>query len=124
TIGISIAVVLLLVVGVIAFQMLSGPGGKSRQVKVDPESQARASGAAGRAPAVPARPESEWMPQFKSAYALADGQMLRHVPKPWIPQRIEFYRSNMHAAQVQAIPEGPDFYLLNYDDAGKFSMIT
>ena len=112
-VAISIAAVLLLVVGVIAFEILSGPGSKSRQVKVDPEAVKAAT--PGEAPAIPAKPESQWLPQFKAVYALTPGQLLKRVPKPWIPQRIEYYRARMGASQVQAIPEGPDFYLLRYN---------
>jgi hypothetical protein len=124
-VGIAVAGALLLVVGVIAYEILSGPGSKPRQVKVDPAKVAAAAGNRG-APAIPARPEGEWMPQFKAVYALADGENLRRIPKPFIPQRIEYYRAYMGAAQVQAIPQGPDFYLLDYDPAGggKFSMGT
>src|SRR5206468_4564741 len=76
-----------------------------------------------QAPAIPAKPESEWMPKFREVYALKQGEVLKRVPKPFIPQRIEFYRAKMHPSQVQAMPRVPDFYLLN-DNGEEFSMIT
>jgi hypothetical protein len=117
----SAAFLLLLVVGAIAYELISGPGHKTRQVKVDPAAVAAAG--PGQAPAIPAKPESEWLPKFTSVYALADGQSLKRVPKPFIPERMEYYRARAGAPQVQAIPQGPDFYLLDYN--GKdFSDVT
>ena len=63
------------------------------------------------------------MPKFKSVYALADGENVKRIPKPFIPERLEYYRARMHPAQVQAIPRGPDFYALTYD-GNDFEMIT
>lgn len=108
--------VLAVVVVLIAYQMMSGP--TRREIKLDAAQVAKqqeADDGSGRAPAVPPKPESEWMPKFRETYALADGESIRLAPKPFIAERIEFYRARMHAAQVQAIPRGPDFYLLDYD---------
>ena len=65
-----------------------------------------------RPPPVPAKPESEWLPKFNSVYALAPGETVKFIPRPFIPERMEFYRARMGGNQVQAIPDGPDFYVL------------
>src|SRR5437762_2077522 len=96
----SIAIILLAIVGVIAFQMFTTPGGRGRQVKVDPSLAPPAFDPTGRAPAIPAKPESEWLPKFKQVYALDTGQVMKRIPKPFIPERLEFYRARMGDGQV------------------------
>jgi hypothetical protein len=103
--------VLVLIVGTIAFQFLSGPDGKTRQVKLEPATQESA------APAAALKPEGEWLPKFKSVYVLADGELLRRVPEPYIPERMDFYRAHVDAKQVRDNPAGPRFWVL--DDDGK-----
>src|SRR4051812_17997103 len=101
-----IGVVLLLIVGVIGVSMLRGPGSSVRQVKVDPAAQhAPPTGNVRDVPAVPAKPDSEWFPRFSSIYGLASGQALKRVPRPFVSERMEYYRARMGAGQVQAIPE-------------------
>ncbi|HEY2783722.1 MAG TPA: hypothetical protein VGJ05_02005 [Fimbriiglobus sp.] len=34
--------------------------------------------------------EPEWMPAFREAYELKEGEYVKRVTKPWIPSRIEF----------------------------------
>src|SRR3954471_9010934 len=122
----AIGFVLLTVVMTIGYEMFSSPGRRIRQVKVDP---AVAAGASPNryynsgAPPIPAKPLDQWWPKFKSVYELAEGENLKRVPKPFIPERIEYYRAKMHPSQVQAIPQGPDFYALTYDGTD-FTMIT
>jgi hypothetical protein len=55
-----------------------------------------------------AEPASDqpWRAKFDEAYALAKGQSLRHVPPPFIPERLEFYRWAAKS-QAEAMPEGP-----------------
>ncbi len=113
-----VAMILLGGIGVILWNVLSGPGRSTRQVHVDPAAVAPPANNfvnANQPPPVPAKPESEWLPKFKSIYALADGQTLKRIPTPFIAERLEFYRARMYTGQVQAIPRGPDFYLLDFD---------
>jgi hypothetical protein len=105
------------VVGVIAYEFVSGPGGR-RTVTVE---------SANKHPALPAtvavKPEGEWMPQFKAAYGLADGQPLKLVARPFIPQRIDFYRAHEDAGVVREHPDGPEFYVIE-SDGNDFSVAT
>jgi hypothetical protein len=62
------------------------------------------------APADPA-----WRLLFDSIYSLQDGQTLRYVPPPFIPQRADFWRIEL-AARSASHPEPPncfDFILFN-----------
>jgi len=66
-------------------------------------------------PAVRARPQPpvpEWKATLERAYRLEDGQVLRRIPPPHIPERLVYYRTE-HAGQAQAIPEPPDSFLFH-----------
>jgi hypothetical protein len=118
-----VGAILLGIVGVIGFHMLSAPGTRVRQVRVDPALTNAGDARFGAPAPVPKRPESEWMPKFREVYALKGGEVLKRVPTPFIRERMDFYRGRMHEAQVQAIPRGPDFYVLS-DSGNDFQMIT
>jgi hypothetical protein len=61
----------------------------------------------------PARaPVPEWKATLERAYQLEDGQVLRRIPPPHIPERLVYYRAE-HAGQAQAIPEPPDSFLFH-----------
>jgi len=61
--------------------------------------------------------EPEWRAAFDRAYALAPDQTVRFVKPPFIPERIDFYRAVMTPSQVEAIPNGPDFLVLQQGDS-------
>src|SRR5438876_1170997 len=48
-------------------------------------------GASLPAAPVPAEKEPEWMPAFRKAYELKEGEYVRRVAAPYIKERIEFY---------------------------------
>jgi len=50
--------------------------------------------------------DQPWRAKFDEAYGLTKGQALRHVPPPYIPERLEFYRWAAKS-QAEAMPEGP-----------------
>jgi hypothetical protein len=59
-------------------------------------------------PSAQTKPSNDhpWRATFDQAYGLAKGQTLRHVPPPFIPERLEFYRWAAKS-QAEAMPEGP-----------------
>lgn len=44
-------------------------------------------------PGAQTRPTEEWRPEFDKVYALADGEILKRVPPPFIDERFEFLGS-------------------------------
>ena len=88
------AALLIGITGTIAYQQLRAPGGKARQVRVDPArgsatpSTATAGGDATSRPANPA-----WRERFDAVYLLTDGETLKRIPPPFIPERADFNRS-------------------------------
>ena len=50
--------------------------------------------------------EQPWRAAFDQTYGLTQHQSLRHVPTPFIPERLEFYRWAAKS-QAEAMPEGP-----------------
>src|SRR5437016_2084352 len=40
---------------------------------------------------VPAEKEPDWMPAFRKAYELKEGEYVRRVAAPYIKERVEFY---------------------------------
>jgi hypothetical protein len=50
--------------------------------------------------------DQPWRAKFDEAYGLAKDQAIRHVPPPFIPERIDFYKWAAKS-QADAVPEGP-----------------
>jgi hypothetical protein len=50
--------------------------------------------------------DQPWRAAFDEAYGLSKGQAIRHVPPPFIPERLDFYKWAA-ASQAQAVPDGP-----------------
>ena len=67
---------------------------------------------AQRAPGDPAPP---YRPELERAYGLQKGQVLKHVPRPFIPERMEWYRAE-NKTQAEAIPAGPDYIAWQFDE--------
>ncbi len=121
-----VALILLGFIGGILWNVLSGPGHSTRQVHVDPAAVTPRDANifnTNQPPAIPAKPDSEWLPKFNSVYALAKGETVKFVSQPFIPERLEFYRARMGAPQTQAIPRGGDFYVVT-DEGQGFRMQT
>lgn len=59
-------------------------------------------------PLLPAQPESSpsaWRQRFDEVYRLADGEVLRHIDPPFIPERGEYYRET-HNGRI--LPSGAE----------------
>src|SRR5436190_464689 len=111
------------VTGTIAYQQIRTPGGRSRQVKVDP-----AATMAAPAPSltshsfmsfdITAATNPAWRTAFDQIYMLAPGETMKRVPPPFVPERLTYYHVTAGTAQVQAIPDGPDIFLLSQGPQG------
>ena len=47
-----------------------------------------------------ATPPRDWRTTFLAAYRLAEGSALKHIPTPFIPERVDFHRENEGASLV------------------------
>jgi hypothetical protein len=64
-------------------------------------------------------PVPEWKATLERTYRLEDGQVLRRIAPPHIPERLVYYRAE-HAGQAQAIPEPPDSFVFHVQPDGTF----
>lgn len=107
------AAVLVGFTGTLAYQQFRTPGGKSRQVRVDP--------AAAALPAVAPRQTIDatapWRQRFDEVYMLAPGEALKRVAPPFIPERLQFYLATVGRA-AEVIPRGADAIILTHDASG------
>jgi RNA polymerase sigma factor (sigma-70 family) len=62
--------------------------------------------------------KDSWRSRFDAVYKLKDGEVLRYIPPPFIPERAEYYRTE-EAAQAKAVPRGPDFFIIQQDKNGQ-----
>lgn len=56
----------------------------------------------------PGRAGDGWRARFDAVYRLDEGEVVKRIAPPFIPERMEYYRHETDPAQVAAIPEGPD----------------
>jgi hypothetical protein len=49
----------------------------------------------------------DWRQEFHRVYRLEDGQVVKRIAPPFVPQRMEYYRQS-NPDQAKAIPAGPD----------------
>lgn len=56
----------------------------------------------------------EWRQAFDAVYRLEDGEDVRLIPPPFIPERLEYYRTD-DPTQAEAIPSGPDYFQFRWD---------
>jgi Leucine-rich repeat (LRR) protein len=54
------------------------------------------------------------MKKFQEVYRLEEGEVLRRIAPPFIPERADFYRLE-DPSQAQAIPEPPDYFIFRWD---------
>ena len=60
-------------------------------------------------------PEPEaWRVVFETVYRLEDDQILKRIAPPFIPERMDFYKTDS-ARQAEAIPRGPDRMIFHWD---------
>lgn len=71
--------------------------------------------AAANAQRAPGDPAPPYRAELERVYGLKKGEVLKHVPRPFVPERMEWYRAE-NAAQAQAIPRGPDYIAFQFDE--------
>jgi RNA polymerase sigma factor (sigma-70 family) len=114
------AAVLVGVTGTIAYQQLSGPSAKTRQVAVSATLAAQPAAPPASnvrtpmyQPATATQPAQNWMANLRDVYALKDGENLKRVPPPFLQDRLLFYKTYMDPQQSN--PGGPDVILFRFD---------
>jgi RNA polymerase sigma factor (sigma-70 family) len=65
-------------------------------------------------PAPRPAPDASWRERFFSVYRLEDGEVLRRIAPPFIPERMDWYRTH-DATQFQLIPRGPEYMTFRWD---------
>ena len=53
--------------------------------------------------------------ELERVYGLEKGHVLKRVARPFIPERMEWYRAE-NGAQARAIPRGPDYVVFDWND--------
>ncbi len=101
------ALVLLGFIGGILWNVFDGSERSTRQVRVPPATEPTAS-SPPIPEIIPAKPASQWLPKFTSVYTLADGQAVKYVPAPFLPERLEFLRSQGPIGRLPTMSQGPD----------------
>jgi beta-lactamase regulating signal transducer with metallopeptidase domain len=56
---------------------------------------------------------------FYDAYRLENGEVLKRIAPPFIPQRADYYRRKQNPFQAEAISTPPDYFVFNWDGALK-----
>ncbi|MBN2582827.1 MAG: hypothetical protein JXL80_07130 [Planctomycetes bacterium] len=64
----------------------------------------------------PAADAEAWRKRFNEVYRLEDGQVLKRIAPPFIPERAEYYKAE-HKFQWEAIHDPPTFFTLCWDGA-------
>ncbi len=54
-----------------------------------------------------------WREKFDQVYRLEDEEVLRRIPPPFIPERMDYYRIE-NSSQAQQIPKGPDYFCFHW----------
>jgi hypothetical protein len=65
-------------------------------------------------PAPQPAPAGDWRARFEQVYRLADGEVLKRIPPPFIPERMDWYRTQ-DAHQAELIPRGPEYMTFHWD---------
>jgi len=61
-----------------------------------------------------------WQDRFDAVYKLNDGEVIRYIAPPYIPERAEYYHTEKRLqAQAKAIPRGPDLFIFKQDKNGQ-----
>lgn len=55
-----------------------------------------------------------WRQRFNKVYCLEDGQVLKRIPPPFIPERKEYYR-NEHSRRARGTKRPPDYIIFHWD---------
>jgi len=59
-------------------------------------------------------PMPEWRRRFEAVYRLEEGEILKRIAPPFIPERMDYYKAE-HEDQAELIPEGPDSMTFHWD---------
>ena len=99
--------------GTIAHRHWTASSSKPRRVIVPPPT-ALGTPATAQAPA-----RNDWTVRFRAVYSLRDGEVIRHIRPPFIPERTDFYRDQPQSdPQInRRYPNGPDRYVLEDNGA-------
>lgn len=65
---------------------------------------------------VPTRPD--WEERFNQVYRLDDDEVIRFIPKPFIPERLDYYNITS-PDQADAIPQGPNSMVFQWGEHGR-----
>ncbi|CAN5438413.1 hypothetical protein BH09PLA1_BH09PLA1_03940 [soil metagenome] len=60
--------------------------------------------------------QPEWREKFDAVYGLAPTEILKHIPPPFIDERMEFYAATMPELAA-ALPGSPDHMIINWDSS-------
>jgi hypothetical protein len=60
---------------------------------------------------------NSWRQRFEAVYRLHDGEVLRRISQPFIPERDEYYRRE-HSTQASIITNAPGYFVFHQDDQG------
>lgn len=55
----------------------------------------------------------QWRKAFNALYKLEPGEVLKRIPTPFIPERLDYYRVE-NSSQAQSIPRGPDMMVFDW----------
>jgi hypothetical protein len=55
-----------------------------------------------------------WRHRFEAVYQLKDGENIRYIKPPFIPERLTYYRTE-DPSQAKAVPRGPDLLVIQQD---------
>jgi hypothetical protein len=58
---------------------------------------------------------NSWRQRFEAVYRLPDGEVLRRISQPFIPERDEYYRRE-HSTQASTITNAPGYFVFRQDD--------
>jgi hypothetical protein len=53
--------------------------------------------------------EQNWEEKFNQVYKLREDEVLKHIPTPFISERLDYYRQK-HPHQAKAMPNEPDYF--------------
>jgi hypothetical protein len=67
------------------------------------------------APADPDAAAKPYKAELERVYGLQKGQFIKHVARPFIPERMEWYRAE-NKTQAEAIPRGPDYMVFDWNE--------
>src|SRR5262249_12826051 len=80
-----------------------------------PANAANATQAPSGAQANAAAPADDWQARFNAVYNLKDGEDLKLIPPPFIPERLAYYRS-VQPTPIPGLASDPSSFIFNWTD--------